>query len=523
MQNLKQNLKFSGNNKALVALLLDVFENVTAPTMVPMQNKTTTTEFFIGEAELVVELVLQSRCGSCGSPHVMTTICNEGTGIVIDYTCTKGHAKVWKSATRFPGDVLPKADKIMCAAEVFAKGGYTHLENFLGFVGLPAVKSGTFYDVQNKLAPYVQEIADENERNVFADLKTRASGARRVLVDGAFPNRRAAKVGFATAMDEETGLIISSDPEFTTKETCAEKLEAVGLTKLCAKMEKEDLDVDAFCHDAKAEQKTIIKRTQKYAGSRSRLDLWHSKKTIMKNFTKALDKRYHSGRQATRALQTKNKLIREALQKMSSAVKSHLQYTLDHSKNCEQRKLEIWLNGPLHWKGDHSMCGTYNPEAPCVVEHSDRRHEILIGDDGVFDAVSEWMSLPEHKKLLANLEHGLATSIVESFNNMAASWADKRKFFGPTGISLRHNMAKLHWNNNRFRMFLKMRRHKVSPLNNKHKKRTERRVYAPMSFAWAHMVLRGFRGLCGEKPKPIAALGPLPTNVATVTLLSPVQ
>lgn len=169
------------------------------------------------------------------------------------------------------------------------------------------------------------------------------------------------------------------------------------------------------------------------------------------------------------------------------------------------------------------MCGTYNPEAPCVVEHSDRRHEILIGDDGVFDAVSEWMSLPEHKKLLANLEHGLATSIVESFNNMAASWADKRKFFGPTGISLRHNMAKLHWNNNRFRMFLKMRRHKVSPLNNKHKKRTERRVYAPMSFAWAHMVLRGFRGLCGEKPKPIAAMGPLSTNVATVTLLSPVQ
>ena len=76
LQNLKQNLKFSGNNKALVALLLDVFENVTAPTMVPMQNKTTTTEFFIGEAELVVELVLQSRCGSCGSPHVMTTICN---------------------------------------------------------------------------------------------------------------------------------------------------------------------------------------------------------------------------------------------------------------------------------------------------------------------------------------------------------------------------------------------------------------------------------------------------------------
>ena len=97
-----------------------------------MQNKTTTTDFFIGEAELVVELVLQSRCGSCGSPHVMTTICNERTGIVIDYTCTKGHAKVWKSATRLPGDVLPKADKIMCAAEVFAKGGYTHLENFLG-------------------------------------------------------------------------------------------------------------------------------------------------------------------------------------------------------------------------------------------------------------------------------------------------------------------------------------------------------------------------------------------------------
>ena len=65
------------------------------------------------------------------------------------------------------------------------------------------------------------------------------------------------------------------------------------------------------------------------------------------------------------------------------------------------------------------MCSTYNPEAPCVVEHSDRRHEILIGDDGVFDAVSKWMSLPEHKKTVGKSGARLATSIVESFNNMA--------------------------------------------------------------------------------------------------------
>ena len=66
---------------------------------------------------------------------------------------------------------------------------------------------------------------------------------------------------------------------------------------------------------------------------------------------------------------------------------------------------------------------------------------------------------------------------------MAAAFADKRKFFGNEGITLRHNIAKLHWNNlNRRREFLKMRKNKVSQLSNKHRKRTNRKVYETMSF-----------------------------------------
>ena len=82
-------------------------------------------------------------------------------------------------------------------------------------------------------------------------------------------------------------------------------LEAVGLEAALIKLEGAKIDILKFCHDAKAEQKTIIKKTPRYKNSKSRLDLWHAKKTIMKTFNKAMNKKFYSGRAAAKVLQTK--------------------------------------------------------------------------------------------------------------------------------------------------------------------------------------------------------------------------
>jgi len=241
----------------------------------------------------------------------------------------------------------------------------------------------------------------------------------------------------------------------------------------------------------------------------------------MKTFNKAMDKKFHSGRAAAKVLQTKNKKIRDDLKKLSEAIKSHLQYTLDKAGDCNMWKIMIWRNGPAHWKGDHTMCKHYNPDAPCVLDPARNKKVAAFEDPAVFKAVEEWIQLPAHEKLLENLEHGMATSIVESFNNMAAAWADKRKFYGTTAIALRHNLAVLHWNNNRGRKFLGTRKNKVSEISNKHKKRTERRYYDKMSFTWARDAIRDFCTLCGGLKTNFATScqTDLTTHCATVLLL----
>jgi len=97
-------------------------------------------------------------------------------------------------------------------------------------------------------------------------------------VDGAWANRRSAKAGFSTMMEQKQEFVLSSETVFTSKENCAEKLEAVGLEAALTKLEGAKIDISKFCHDAKAEQKTSIKKRPRYKTSLSRLDLWHAKK-----------------------------------------------------------------------------------------------------------------------------------------------------------------------------------------------------------------------------------------------------
>ena len=108
-------------------------------------------------------------------------------------------------------------------------------------------------------------------------------------------------------------------------------------------------------------------------------------------------------------------------------------------------------------------------------------------------------------KELENLEYGINTSINESFNNSAAAWANKRMFFGHKSMTLRHDIASLHWNANCGKKLLRVSTNKVSKLRNKHPARTTRNRYEPMKLDWAKAVMRSvaLRERLGKERTPI--------------------
>ena len=117
-------------------------------------------------------------------------------------------------------------------------------------------------------------------------------------------------------------------------------------------------------------------------------------------------------------------------------------------KKCEGscEKLRSILDNIIpHYKDQHDNC---LPESRCRTEEGYKLSKVVIQDEAAENILKKAIQGLQIYKNAKDYVYCLDTHYVESFNNMALVYHDKRIVFGYPEYQRRTDMAIIDWNNN---------------------------------------------------------------------------
>ena len=329
---------------------------------------------------------------------------------------------------------------------------YTQYERFCKAANLGVCGESYYGTVHEQYCVITEDVTKESikgaleEETALTLLETENDNYEgiNIMSDARHGTRRNAAQSDIIALGGISHKVVGAETITRDDDPVSQRHELLGSKKLYEHFDACCVNVNIHAHDRNVSLNKLL--DSEYPHVTNANDTWHATKGIakqLKTITKG-PKKMHG------------KTWHSELSDKAASIKTHCYYAM---KNCNRQPdiLRALLENIVqHYKGDHQNC---------LAESRCKTDEYYISTkDTITDANAEKILLQAIKGLqvyknASDYVHCIDTHYVESFNNLALIYHDKRISFGNKEYKRRTNMAILDWNQNVDRDFTSVTQH----------------------------------------------------------------
>lgn len=301
----------------------------------------------------------------------------------------------------------------------------------VGYVGTRTTAFRNFKDIYNDVTE--SEMTSSIQTALREEIANGDLTGINIMTDARHGWRRNAKDTDVVCLGEKTHKVLKSMHVTRREETSSQRHELTGIKHIFKYFDEQSTPVNVHIHDGNT---SVTKHLEEqYPDTENSYDTWHATKGITRQM-----KKITSGPK-----KNQGKTWHAELSDKAGSIRTHIYWSM---KNCNGSldQLRMYMDNIVgHYKDQHDNC------------HSTSRCKT----DPAYEPTKHIIRSPVAEKLLQNTLHSLPmyrspkdyiycqnTHYVESFNNAALIYHDKRIVFGYDEYRRRTNMAIIEWNLN---------------------------------------------------------------------------
>jgi hypothetical protein len=356
------------------------------------------------------------------------------------FHCSAGHDMDWASSPHVEGgDFLAN----LRMAHGYLSSGMlpNQYERFCKSAGIGVMGDKYLNGIQTTYSKTIQDLATKSMNDAVNEEIAHSECIRKdsddhgisVMCDARHCWRKNAQFSDIVCLGEETRKVLRIETiNKYTEESCSQKHETLGVTKILKHFDDEQVPIINFIHD---DNRSVSKVLREQAPDIcDNKDTWHATKGIARNIRKLT-----SGTKAN-----KFKTWHPELSDKAASIKTHIYWAMKECGGDADKLRSDILNLVFHYKGIHDSC---HKGARCQVDGKDYEpSKTLLQDPKAELMLTNFLKSCKVYKEAENYKNCKNTHYVESFNNSALQYVDKRIAFGEASYKLRINLSIMDWN-----------------------------------------------------------------------------
>lgn len=259
-----------------------------------------------------------------------------------------------------------------------------------------------------------------------------------IMTDARHAWRKNAAQSDVIALSCDTKKCIQAVVVTREDESISQRHEMFGIKKIYENLTSKNINVRIHSHDRNVSVNKYLREHQTEVSNAN--DTWHATKGINRELKKVCG--------GTRS--SHGKTWHEELSDKAASIKTHCYWVM---KTCEgsANNLVAGLDNIVdHYKNDHTRC---SPESRCKIDPNYEPTKTIIESPAAECILREAIrKLPIYRNPI-DYVHCMDTHYVETFNNSALIYHDKRIVFKPREYRRRTFLSVLDWNENIEREF----------------------------------------------------------------------
>lgn len=219
----------------------------------------------------------------CGSKITSKSARYDGALLYVDYTCSVGHQKTWRSGQSKHHQPLINVE-VACSAKMSGIG-YTELQEFSRLLQMPVISNQTFYSLVNKwFYPVVAREYSQLRTNILADL--RSTNEELIVCGDAQFDSPGFSAKFCTYITMKCSDNRVLDLLVIQKGQYQGELERQACQELLTMLTKDDLlQISKFVNDRHQGIGKLMR--EEFPNIHHAYDVWHLAKSLQKKLNKA--------------------------------------------------------------------------------------------------------------------------------------------------------------------------------------------------------------------------------------------
>ena len=254
-----------------------------------------------------------------------------------------------------------------------------------------------------------------------------------IMSDARHGTRRNAAQSDVIALGTITHKVVGAITITRADDPVSQRHELLGSKKLYEHFDSCDVNVNIHGHDRNVSLNKHINTEQPSVTNAN--DTWHAAKGITKQL-----KVITNGTKKMHGVTWHSELSDKA-----ASIKTHCYYAMKNCKTSPVILKSLLQNIVEHYKGEHENC---LEESRCKTDANYEPTKTQIKDSDAERILIQAIKGLQIYKNAEDYVHCIDTHYVESFNNVALVYHDKRISFGNKEYKRRTNMAVLDWNQN---------------------------------------------------------------------------
>ena len=392
----------------------------------PLENEINDTSGFI--VYWACLLVLLRRCLTCALPAMIIKKTVNGSALLVEVLCAKGHRNIWRSQTLLRG--FYHGNVKLAASVLFSSNTFTKICKYFEMADIAWISKSRFYALQKKYLFGVAYEAWQNEQEtLISQLQDKESCC--FSGDGRCdsPGHNAKYLTYSFG-DQSSGKIIVMSLTQVTEAGNSNRMEKYGFIKAIDETKEKKLKIKQLTTDRHMQIKKYLREEEEDIDHQ--FDVWHFCKNIRKKLLAAAKKKSCND-----------------LNKWIKSICNHFWWASATCENDEQLLKEKWTSIIFHVQNIHEWSSNEIFKCCAHIPYSNeqqRNKEWLKPTSESFKVLQDIIF---NKATLTDLKHVTKfshTGALEVYHSLYNKWMPKSHHFSFSGMLARSQLAAIDFN-----------------------------------------------------------------------------